>query len=86
VITRVTRVGLVCLAFWLALLPGMVRAQPAGPPDPRFGIVETFANPPAAAEAGAGFTRIILPALGCDPAGQPSRLETGQRARSAGCG
>jgi hypothetical protein len=29
-------------------------------PDPRFGIVETFANPDAATEAGAGFTRIIL--------------------------
>ncbi|MCU0500659.1 MAG: hypothetical protein MUC51_02630, partial [Anaerolineae bacterium] len=30
------------------------------PPDPRFGIVETFVNPAAATEAGAGFTRVIL--------------------------
>jgi hypothetical protein len=29
-------------------------------PDPRFGIVETFVNPAAATEAGAGYTRIIL--------------------------
>ncbi len=31
-----------------------------GPPDPRFGIVETFVNPAAAGEAGAGYTRVIL--------------------------
>jgi hypothetical protein len=30
------------------------------PPDPRFGLVETYLDPEAAAEAGAGFTRIIL--------------------------
>jgi hypothetical protein len=30
------------------------------PPDRRFGIVETYANPAAATEAGAGYTRIIL--------------------------
>ncbi|MCX7707607.1 MAG: hypothetical protein N2204_06340 [Anaerolineae bacterium] len=35
-------------------------AARAAPPDPRFGIVETFVNPAAAAEAGAGYTRIIL--------------------------
>jgi hypothetical protein len=29
-------------------------------PDPRFGIVETFVNPAAAGEAGAGYSRIIL--------------------------
>lgn len=29
-------------------------------PDPRFGIVETYVAPVAAAEAGAGYTRIIL--------------------------
>ena len=34
-------------------------AQPPAP-DPRFGIVETFVNPAAASQAGAGYTRIIL--------------------------
>jgi len=29
-------------------------------PDPRFGIVETYVNPAAASEAGAGYSRIIL--------------------------
>lgn len=29
-------------------------------PDPRFGIVETFVNPQAATDAGAGYTRAIL--------------------------
>jgi len=33
---------------------------PVSRPDPRFGIVETFVNPAAATEAGAGFTRVIL--------------------------
>ena len=32
----------------------------ADAPDPRFGITETFVNPTAATEAGAGYTRIIL--------------------------
>ncbi|MCO6449949.1 MAG: hypothetical protein J5I90_04080 [Caldilineales bacterium] len=36
-----------------------VVAQPV-PPDLRFGIVESFVNPAAASEAGAGFTRIVL--------------------------
>ncbi len=44
------------LLIGLAALP----AADAPPPDPRFGIVETFVNPTAAAEAGAGYTRIIL--------------------------
>ncbi len=39
-------------------------AQPAAAladrPDPRFGIVEAFVNAAAAAEAGAGYTRIVL--------------------------
>jgi hypothetical protein len=35
-------------------------AQTHTPPDPRFGIVETYVNPAAATEAGAGYTRIIL--------------------------
>ena len=60
VITRTVRIGLELLVFWLALLPAIVYAQPAAPSDPRFGIVETFANPQAAAQAGAGYTRIIL--------------------------
>ena len=39
------------------LLPLPARADA---PDPRFGIVETFVNPAAADEAGAGYTRIVL--------------------------
>ncbi len=43
------------------LLAAVVPAQAAmSPPDPRFGIVESFVNPAAAGEAGAGYTRIIL--------------------------
>lgn len=52
--------GLIFLTCWLALPVNTVGAQSATPPDPRFGIVETTANPPAAAQAGAGYTRIIL--------------------------
>jgi hypothetical protein len=50
-------------AFIIALAAGVCAAQgdtPPPRPDPRFGIVETFVNPDAAREAGAGFTRIIL--------------------------
>ena len=43
-----------------AVAPGRPVSAADGPPDPRFGIVETFINPAAASEAGAGFTRIIL--------------------------
>ena len=39
------------------LLPLSAHAEA---PDPRFGIAETFVNPAAATEAGAGYTRIIL--------------------------
>lgn len=48
--------------LWLALLLAALPLAPAAaaPPDPRFGIVETFVNPAAASEAGAGFTRVIL--------------------------
>jgi len=46
------------------LLACVAPAQPVSaadaPPDPRFGIVESFVNPAAASEAGAGATRIIL--------------------------
>ena len=51
---------------YLAVIAFLLLAQPApcaaqgGAPDPRFGIVETFVNPAAATEAGAGYTRIIL--------------------------
>ncbi|HNS02972.1 MAG TPA: hypothetical protein PKM78_11395, partial [Anaerolineae bacterium] len=48
---------------WLAALALLVlplAPAAAAPPDPRFGIVETFVNPAAASEAGAGFTRVIL--------------------------
>ncbi len=63
-----TDVRTLTLAFRLAaaalLIFGMAPAQRVAaadaPPDPRFGIVETFVNPAAASEAGAGFTRIIL--------------------------
>jgi hypothetical protein len=56
------------LALRLAVIALMVicvaPAQAVGaadaPPDPRFGIVESFVNPTAASEAGAGYTRIIL--------------------------
>jgi hypothetical protein len=55
-------------AFLLAgialVFGGLALGRPASaadePPDPRFGIVETFVNPAAASEAGAGYTRIIL--------------------------
>ena len=48
--------------LWLALLLATLPLAPAAaaPPDPRFGIVETFVNPAAASEAGAGYTRVIL--------------------------
>jgi hypothetical protein len=53
------RVVAVAAMAWLALGRG-VWAAAAAPPDPRFGIVETFVNPAAASEAGAGSTRVIL--------------------------
>ena len=56
---RSSRIGCVLLAALALLLP-TAAAQAAEPPDPRFGIVETTANSQAAAEAGAGYTRIIL--------------------------
>ncbi len=56
--------ALLILGVWIACPLGTA-AQDTGTPapqrlDPRFGIVETFANPGAATEAGAGFTRVIL--------------------------
>ena len=50
---------LAAIAFLLLAQPAPCAAQ-GGAPDPRFGIVETFVNPAAATEAGAGFTRVIL--------------------------
>jgi hypothetical protein len=49
-----------CLSLMAATTA--VRSASAEPsaPDPRFGIVETYVNPEAAGEAGAGYTRIIL--------------------------
>ncbi len=44
----------------LALAAVVPRSTEASPPDPRFGIVESFVNPAAASEAGVGYTRIIL--------------------------
>jgi len=52
------RIALFLLVVALLLPPG-ASAAPA-PPDPRFGIVETFVNPEAATAAGAGYSRIIL--------------------------
>jgi hypothetical protein len=55
--------GVILLAIVSFIAPAAgVRPASAGPPapDPRFGIVETYVNPAAAAEAGAGYTRIIL--------------------------
>jgi hypothetical protein len=47
------------VVFAFTATAGVCAAQ-GGAPDPRFGIVETFVNPAAATEAGAGFTRVIL--------------------------
>ena len=46
----------------ILLLGGLLVPPPAhaDAPDPRFGIAETFVNPAAATEAGAGYTRIVL--------------------------
>jgi hypothetical protein len=70
------------LGRWLAALallvgsvvPGQDAAAAPTPPDPRFGLVESFVNPAAASEAGAGYTRIILRWDVIQPGG---RLETG---------
>lgn len=53
--------GLAALALlMLCLTPARGQEAAPSPPDPRFGIVETFVNPAAASEAGAGYTRVIL--------------------------
>ena len=44
----------------LALAAAFPLSAKASPPDPRFGMVESFVNPAAAGEAGVGYTRIIL--------------------------
>lgn len=54
-----TRLAAIALLFGSAA-PGRPASAASGPPDPRFGIVETFVNPAAASEAGAGYTRVIL--------------------------
>jgi len=48
-----------CALITRALLPSPVVAQQA-PPDPRFGAVEAFRDPVAAAEAGVGWERILF--------------------------
>jgi hypothetical protein len=84
------------LAVWLAAIvlvvasvaPAQAVSAPDAPPDPRFGIVESFVNPAAASEAGAGTTRIILrwdviqPAGPADwrPANVPDPLLAGELA------
>jgi hypothetical protein len=55
--------GVILLAIVSIMAPTAgVRSASAEPPppDPRFGIVESYVNPAAAGEAGAGYTRIIL--------------------------
>ena len=53
---------LISLSISVAVLPGVAHADTGvpQPPDPRFGIVETYVNPAAATDSGAGYTRIIL--------------------------
>lgn len=48
------------LAAQMSAPDAAAAADPAPPPDPRFGIVEAYTDPAAAAEAGAGYTRVIL--------------------------
>jgi hypothetical protein len=55
---RILIAAALCL-FLAASLPPHARAG-SPPPDPRFGIVESYVNPTAASEAGAGYTRVIL--------------------------
>lgn len=56
------------LIFTLLALPAAHAQSPT--PDPRFGIVETYTDPAAASEAGAGYTRIILRWDVIQPAGR----------------
>ena len=58
-IRRLPRSFLIFVALCLCgfLCPLFVHADV---PDPRFGIVESYADPAAATEAGAGYTRVIL--------------------------
>ncbi len=50
-------IGVAVILAFLTAVPGLAQASP---PDPRFGIVESFVNPAAASEAGVGYTRVIL--------------------------
>jgi hypothetical protein len=53
--------ALIVFTFVALLLPGGAAGlAQAPPPDPRFGIVESYVNSPAASQAGAGYTRIIF--------------------------
>ena len=58
------RFSLYLVLVFILLSPGFVSAVSAAvqpsPPDPRFGIVESYVNSAAADEAGAGYTRVIL--------------------------
>lgn len=59
------------LLLWLTSMAadlGPSAAQSVAP-DPRFGIVESYVNPAAASEAGAGYTRVILRWDTIQPAG-----------------
>jgi hypothetical protein len=60
-IARASGIILIAVVSLLASVAGARPATAEPPaPDPRFGIVESYVNPAAAAEAGAGYTRIIL--------------------------
>ncbi|MCA9972651.1 MAG: hypothetical protein KC425_20675, partial [Anaerolineales bacterium] len=53
------RLLLLLLAALAALLPrARTAAQPAPPPDARFGVIESYENPAAADELGVGWTRV----------------------------
>lgn len=60
--------------FYLLFLAGLMFAPTAHAqsphPDPRFGIVESYTDPAAATDAGAGYTRIILRWDVIQPAGR----------------
>ncbi|MFQ5576745.1 MAG: hypothetical protein ACE5G8_07135, partial [Anaerolineae bacterium] len=59
-----------------SLMAALVLGRPAPsaaqgpPPDPRFGIVETYVNPAEATAAGAGYTRVTLRWDVIQPAGR----------------
>jgi hypothetical protein len=51
---------IVLVATQVMAFAATAAAEPGLPLDPRFGIVEAYADPAAATEGGAGYTRVIL--------------------------